>query len=151
MTATKSCLAGSDRRDVRSVSAANHDRTIRRAVTFVNAAGVVAAATFATTGLARPNYIDDQIATTPLTQFWAASSAVRSWAVATIFFGSIVRGPSPSAETLALAGLVQLGDSALGVWQHNRRMTIAPALMGAAHLASALLLIRRGCLPDRKR
>ncbi len=41
-----------------------------------------------------------------------------------------------------MAGLVQHGDSALGVQQRKPDMTLAPAVMGVLHLASARWLSR---------
>ncbi len=122
-----------------SLVAENHE-IARYALTAVNAAGVIAAVAFAATGVARPNYIEDKAVPTPLANFWAASSAVRTWAIATPILLSLTRRRQPSAEMLAVAGAIQLGDSALGVWQRNPRMTIAPALMGLIHLFTARLL-----------
>jgi hypothetical protein len=44
---------------------------------------------------------------------------------------------------LALNGLVQLLDAAIGVWQHDLAKTLGPACF-AALLAAAWLLLRRG-------
>jgi len=41
-----------------------------------------------------------------------------------------------------MAGLVQHGDSALGTQQRKPDMTLAPAVMGLLHLASARWLSR---------
>jgi len=53
---------------------------------------------------------------------------------------SYVEAGAASPELLTVAGLVQLGDSALGIRQRNASMTLAPAAMGLVHLASARVL-----------
>ncbi|MEP6651570.1 MAG: hypothetical protein ABJA74_16900 [Lapillicoccus sp.] len=103
----------------------------------VNAAGAVAATAFAGLSLARPGYVDRRAALNSLTGFWAASSTVRTWAITIPLLDVMIRQRRLSPELLAVAGLVQLGDSALGIRQHNPRMTLAPALMGTVHLATA--------------
>ena len=108
----------------------------------LNAAGTVAAAAFAAFGAARPSYIDRQEDPNSPAGFWAASSAVRTWAIAVPLLTALARQRRPSPELLTAAGLVQLGDSALGIRQHNPRMTVAPALMGIVHLATARWLAR---------
>ncbi|MDQ2811633.1 MAG: hypothetical protein M3Z75_07070 [Actinomycetota bacterium] len=62
---------------------------------------------------------------------------------------ALVRQRRLSPELLTVAGLVQLGDSALGIRQHNPRMTLAPALMGIVHLATARRLARSVTPDDR--
>lgn len=106
----------------------------------VNAVGLAAAAVFAGVGLARPAYVEPGSSSTSLTGFWVASSAVRTWAVTVPLLGGLLRGGSPAPQLLTVAGLVQLGDAALGVWRHNRRMTVLPAAMGLVHLGTARLL-----------
>ena len=113
----------------------------RRALLIINGAGAAAAAVFAAAGLARPAY--GQAGTPPdsLAEFWAASSAVRTWAITVPLLGGLLTG-RPAPHLLTVAGLVQLGDSALGIRQRNPRMTLAPAAMGLVHLASARILSR---------
>lgn len=103
----------------------------------LNAAGAAAAAAFAALGAARPDYIDRDKGPNAPAGFWAASSAVRTWAITIPLLAALLRHERLSPELLAIAGLVQLGDSALGIRQHNPRMTLAPALMGIVHLATA--------------
>jgi len=112
----------------------------RGAVLAVNAAGAGAAAVFAAAGLAHPGYIQPGSSSSSLTAFWAASSAVRTWAITAPLLAGIVHGGRPAPQLLAVAGLVQLGDAALGAWQHNARMAVFPAAMGLVHLGSARLL-----------
>lgn len=52
------------------------------------------------------------------------------------------RDVPPAPELSAAAGLVQLGDAGLGVWQRNLPMAVLPAVLGVFHLASARLLGR---------
>jgi len=114
--------------------------TARSGLLAVNAVGLTAAAVFAAVGVRRPGYGQPGSVTSPLTEFWAASSAVRTWAVAAPLLVGVLRGGRPVPQLLVVAGLVQLGDAALGVRQHNPRMTALPAVMGLLHLASSRLL-----------
>lgn len=115
---------------------------IRRSLLVFNAVGATASAAFAARGVIRPEYVRPAQAGSPLTSFWAASSAVRSWAIAVPLVGSVVITGRAAPELLVVAGLAQLGDSALGIWQRKPDMTVAPAAMGLVHLASARLLSR---------
>ncbi len=112
----------------------------RSAVLAVNAVGVTAAAVFAAVGVRRPGHVQPGSVTSPLTGFWAGSSAVRTWAVTGPLLVGILRGGRSAPQLLVVAGLVQVGDAALGVRQHNRPMTVLPAVMGVIHLASARVL-----------
>lgn len=111
----------------------------RQVVLVVNAAGAVASAAFAARGVRRPDYVRPGEVPGPLTEFWAASSAVRTWALAGTLLAGLTTGRQAPA-LLTVAGLVQLGDSGLGVWQRKADMAVAPAVMGLVHLASARLL-----------
>ena len=114
----------------------------RGAVLAVNAAGVTAAAGFAAVGLLRPSYVRSGASSSSLAEFWAASSAVRTWAVGAPLLLAIVRGDRPAPALFVVAGLVQLGDGALGVWQRDARMAAFPTAMGLVHLASARVVSR---------
>lgn len=114
----------------------------RGAVLAANAVGAAAASGFAATGLARPSYVHPGSSSSSLTEFWAASSAVRTWAVTAPLLAGIIRGGRPAPQLLVVAGLVQLGDAALGVWQRNASMAVLPAAMCLVHLESARLLSR---------
>lgn len=107
-----------------------------------NALGAAAAAAFGAAGLVRPGYVQPGSSLSGLTQFWAASSAVRTWAIAAPLLLGIVRGGRPTPQLLTVAGLMQLGDSGLGMWQRNVRMALLPAAMGLIHIGSARLLSR---------
>lgn len=108
-----------------------------RALVALNAAGILAATAFAAIGAARPGYVDREAASSPPIEFWTASSAIRTWAITIPLLGTLVRHGRLSPELLAVAGLVQFGDSALGIRQRNPQMTLASALMGVVHLATA--------------
>ena len=106
----------------------------------VNALGAGVSAGFAVTGLTRPGFVHGTTTDQPEARFWAASSAVRGWVIAgavlyAVLGGEGARRHAPTA--LNIAGLVQLGDSVLGVWQRKPDMTFAPALLAAIHLLSA--------------
>lgn len=117
-------------------------RRDRKAVLAVNALGAAAAAAFATMALARPDYVQSDSSSSSLAQFWVASSAVRTWAITAPLLAGIIRGRPPAPQLLTAAGLVQLGDSALGAWQQNANMAVFPAAMGLIHLRTARLLSR---------
>ncbi len=108
-----------------------------RVVCGVNVAGATAAAVLAGVGLARSNYVQPGSSTNPLANFWAASSAVRTWAIAAPLLIGMTHGRRPARELLTVAGFVQLGDAALGVWQGNTSMAVLPAAVGLVHLESA--------------
>lgn len=107
----------------------------------VNGIGIGIASAFSAQGLAKPNFAEPEQISTPLTRFWSASSAVRTWSLAVPMLMGLAR-QRPVTGLLVTAGLVQLGDSALGIWRRNPQMAIAPAIMGTIHLASARLLNR---------
>lgn len=106
----------------------------------LNGAGIAAAAAFAVRGVRQPSFVRPSQPVTQLAQFWAASSAVRTWALAAPLSVALCRRPAGRADLLVVAGLVQCGDAVLGARQRNRAMTVAPAIMGAVHLVSARLL-----------
>lgn len=107
-----------------------------------NGVGAAAAAVFAGAGLARPNYVETGSASSSLSEFWAASSALRTWAITAPLLGELVLKRRATPQLLIAAGVVQLGDSALGIRQRNPGMTLGPATMGLVHLASARVLSR---------
>lgn len=112
------------------------------ALLIANGIGIAAAAVFSAAGARRPGYVTAEPAT-PAATFWAVSSAVRTWALAGPLLLALVRSDSAARSGLLVtAGLVQLGDAGLGVWQRNPAMATAPALMGAVHLLSARALGR---------
>ena len=115
-------------------------------VTPVDTAGVVAATLFALAGLSRPGMFPTGATPDSATRFWAASSAVRTWAVTGPLLAAVAtRRPVPP-ELLRAAAFVQLGDAVVGIWQRNPSMTVAPAAMAWWHLRSA----RRHLRPDER-
>ncbi len=113
---------------------------LRSALLAVNAVGAATSVVFSVVGLGRPQYVQPMSSASPLTQFWAASSAVRTWAVTAPLLAAIVRGRQPVPQLIVVAGLVQLMDAGLGVWQRNLRMTVLPAVLGVVHLGTARVL-----------
>ena len=116
--------------------------TARRTLLTVNAVGAAASFGFAVRGLHRPAYVQPLQDASPLASFWAASSAVRTTAITASVLGSALLRERAAPEMLTVAGLVQLGDSALGAWQRKPDMTLVPAVMGLVHLVSARWLAR---------
>ncbi len=113
---------------------------IRGVLLAANAVGASASAVFALVGLVRPGYVQPGSPVTPVAKFWAASSAVRTWAVTGPLLVGMTRGERPAPHLLLAAGMVQLMDAGLGVWQRNPPMAVLPAAMGLVHLASARVL-----------
>lgn len=107
-----------------------------------NGVGAAAAAGFAAVGVVRPSYVEAGSSSGSLSEFWAASSALRTWAITVPLLSELVLKQRLTPQLLSIAGLVQLGDSALGIRQRNAGMTLAPAAMGLVHLASARALSR---------
>ncbi|MGI3783429.1 MAG: hypothetical protein ACRYG2_21915 [Janthinobacterium lividum] len=116
---------------------------VRAILLVLNGAGALIATGFAGAGLARPSIADPRSAseTNVVTRFWAASSAIRTWAVAVPLLASLPTQRGPSPHIITAAGIVQLGDAALGLRQRNILMTLAPAVMGAIHLVTARALL----------
>jgi hypothetical protein len=108
----------------------------------LNGAGALVATVFAGAGLARPSIAEptSSTETDALATFWAASSAIRTWAVTGPLLASLLTPEGPSAQVVRAAGFVQLGDAVLGLRQGNRLMTLAPAAMGAIHLITSRVL-----------
>jgi len=108
-----------------------------QALIAVNAVGASASAVFAGVGLVRPGYVQPGWAVGPAATFWAASSTARTWAITGPLLVGLARDRRPAPQLLLAAGVVQLLDAGLGVWQRNLRMVVLPATMGLVHLASA--------------
>lgn len=115
---------------------------MRLVLLLLNGAGVSTSAAFAVRGLLRPSFVRPEEAVGPLGQFWSASSAVRSFGLAVPLVVALARPGRDASPLLVAAGLVQLGDSGLGVWQRKADMALAPAVLGLVHLVSARLLSR---------
>ena len=124
------------------VRSSNPGRRRRATLLLLNGAGALIAAGFAGAGLARPSIAEPKSDAGPNTvsQFWAASSAIRTWAITGPLLGSLLTQRGPSPQIVIAAGIVQLGDAALGMRQRNTFMTIAPGVMGVIHLITARVL-----------
>jgi len=119
-------------------------RRIHTILLVLNGVGALIAAGFAGAGLARPSIAEptSDVGSNTVTGFWAASSAIRTWAVTGPLLASLLTRRGPSPQIVTAAGIVQLGDAALGLRQRNTFMTIAPAMMGVIHLITARVLSR---------
>lgn len=119
-------------------------RRIRTTLLVVNGVGALIAAGFAGAGLLRPSIAEPRspAETNTVTGFWAASSAIRTWAITGPLLAALLTDRRPSPQIITAAGIVQLGDAALGLRQRNAFMTIAPAAMGVIHLITARVLRR---------
>lgn len=94
----------------------------------LNGVGALVAAGFAAAGLVWPAVAErrSDTKTDSVTEFWAASSAIRTWAITGPLLATLLTRRGPSGQIVAAAGLVQLGDAALGLRQRNPFMAIAP-------------------------
>lgn len=119
-------------------------RRIHATLLVLNGVGALIATGFAGAGLARPLIAEpnSDARITTVTEFWAASSAIRTWAITGPLLAALLTRRGPSPQLVTAAGIVQLGDAALGLRQRNTFMTVAPALMGVIHLVSARVLVR---------
>lgn len=119
-------------------------RGTRGALLAVNGVGALIATGFAGAGLARPSIAEPKSDAEPnaLTAYWAASSAIRTWAITGPFLVALLTRGGPSPQLVTAAGIVQLGDGMLGIRQRNTAMTIAPTMMGVIHLITARVLRR---------
>lgn len=122
-----------------------------RGLLAASAVGACAASAFAASGVLNPTYVRPGAEVTPLVRFWAASSAVRTWALSVPVLLQLARGRQPAPELLVTAGLVQLGDAGLGVWQRNPPMSTLPAAMGVLHLLAGRVLARELAGPRGRR
>ena len=109
----------------------------------VNGLGIAAAAAFAAIGVAHPDHVRPAASVRSPARFWSAASAVRTWSLAAPLLLALVRDRRAAPELLTVAGLVQLGDCALGIRQRDPRMAVLPAAMGLVHLRSARVLSAR--------
>jgi hypothetical protein len=117
---------------------------MRTALLVLNGAGALIATGFAGAGFARPSIAGSRSdgETAEITRFWAASSAIRTWAITGPLLASLLTHRGPSPQIVTAAGMVQLGDAGLGLRQRNLAMTLAPAVMGVIHLVTARALPR---------
>lgn len=65
---------------------------------------------------------------------------MRTWAVTGPLLVGMARGGRPAPQLLLAAGLIQVMDAGLGVWQRNPPMAVLPAAMGLVHLGTAAIL-----------
>lgn len=115
---------------------------VPRALVLANAVVAGVSAGLAVLGSVRPGYVepagsDRRSSPDRLTRFWSVASAIRTLAIVGPLLGRAVTQQSPNSDLLAVAGLVQLGDAALGVVRRDPGMTVLPALAGTLHLLSA--------------
>lgn len=123
---------------------------VDRGLLLLNAAGALVAAGYAAAGLWRSPGPRGRAALGASPQgerFWAAQSAVRTWAVAVPLLVGCARS-RPDPAVLVVAALVQLGDAAVGAWSRKPGMAVTPTLMGVAHVLTAR---RQTSAPARKR
>lgn len=73
------------------------------------------------------------------TRFWTVASGIRTASIAVPVAASLAAG-RPSRGLLVAAGLVQLGDGALGVRSRTWPLVAGSAVQAALHLGTALRL-----------
>ncbi|MFF7356229.1 MULTISPECIES: DUF4267 domain-containing protein [Streptomyces] len=72
------------------------------------------------------------------THLYANAYGARAIPLAAVTLALFAMGdPSAVAPVLAIAGLAQLGDSAIGVQQRNKGMAVSAGLLAFLHLATA--------------
>lgn len=114
------------------------ERTSAHAATFavLNVAALLSATVFSAAALGRPALVQSGGRNRPLPRVLAAAAAGRTWAVTAPLIVGILRRRPPSRQLLIAAGLFQLGDATINVWQRSPRAA-APGVMSALHLVSA--------------
>ena len=104
-----------------------------------NAVGALATAAFAVVGAARPGYVAPDEPVTPLAAFWSRAAAARTLPLSAAVLVELARRRSRTrVPLLVVAGLAQVGDTALGVARRNPGMALGSAGTAALHLATAL-------------
>ncbi len=106
------------------------------ALTVLNVAALLSATLFSAAALRRPGLVRSGRRDRPLPTVLAAASAGRTWSITVPLLVAILRRRPPSRQLLISAGLIQLGDTAVNVWQRSPQAA-APAVMSALHLVSA--------------
>ncbi|MEY9872624.1 hypothetical protein ABH931_002101 [Streptacidiphilus sp. MAP12-33] len=77
-------------------------------------------------------------------RFYASAYAIRAVPLGLLTAALVVAGDTPAlVPVLAVAGLVQLGDSALGARRRNPGMAYGAGAFAALHLATACWLASR--------
>lgn len=94
---------------------------------------------FCIAGMIRPGFVLPKgMAVNGGTHLYANAYGARAIPLAAVTLALFAMGDrSTVAPVLAVAGLAQIGDSAIGVQQRNRGMAISAGLLGVLHLASA--------------
>ncbi|MFI1919450.1 hypothetical protein [Nocardia sp. NPDC020380] len=81
---------------------------------------------------------------TPGTEFLLGAYAARALPLSLVTLAVLVTGnPAAIIPVLAVAGLAQLGDAALGARQRNMPMAATCVALAAVHLATATWLLAR--------
>jgi hypothetical protein len=73
-------------------------------VLVANGVGAAAAAGFAAVGLGRPSYVEAGSSSGSLSEFWAASSALRTWAITVPLLSELALKQRLTPQLLTVAG-----------------------------------------------
>ncbi|MER6068241.1 hypothetical protein ABT187_05165 [Streptomyces sp. NPDC001817] len=113
--------------------------TVQTVLIAANGLASLASAGFCVAGMFRPGLaLPEGMAVNGGTHLYANAYGARAIPLAAVTLALLGMGDrSAVAPVLAVAGLAQIGDSAIGVQQRNKGMTICAGLLGVLHLASA--------------
>jgi hypothetical protein len=108
-------------------------------ILIVNGLVVLVSAASSIVAMAKPSLIlPHGMAVNGGTRLYANAYGARAVPLAAVAVALVVMGDqSAVTPVLAVAGLAQIGDCAIGVQQRNRGMAIGAGLAAALHLASA--------------
>ncbi|MGW7386123.1 hypothetical protein [Streptomyces sp. NPDC054794] len=113
--------------------------TVQAILIAANGLASLTSAGFCIAGMARPGLaLPKGMAVNGGTHLYANAYGARAIPLAAVTLALFAMGDrSTVAPVLAIAGLAQIGDSAIGVQQRNKGMAICASLLGVLHLASA--------------
>ncbi|MFE0508428.1 hypothetical protein [Streptomyces sp. NPDC058964] len=113
--------------------------TVRAVLVAANSLASLTSAGFCIAGMIRPGLaLPKGMAVNGGTHLYANAYGARAIPLAAVTLALFAVGDrSTVAPVLAVAGLAQTGDFAIGLQQRNNGMAISAGLLGVLHLASA--------------
>jgi hypothetical protein len=113
--------------------------TVQAVLIAANGLASLTSAGFCIAGMIRPGLaLPEGTAVNGGTHLYANAYGARAIPLAAVTLALFaLDDSSAAAPVLAVAGLAQIGDSAIGIQQRNRGMAISAGLLGVLHLASA--------------
>lgn len=121
---------------------------LSKSLVALNLTGLVVSVGFSLRGLLGPLTAVPHSTAEDAAAFWSRFAAARTVPLAAAAAVGLLRPPASAGVTapvlLLLAGAAQASDALIGARLGNRPMTVAPTLMSAIHLVSAVRLSQTG-------